>query len=461
MHDHVRDLGRNIVREENNQNPYKRSRIWVNRDAINMLKGTDCVEALKVDMKGEDYVLTGTEFKQLSRLRYLVVSNGRLAGNFKEVLPNIRWLRLYRCDSVPTYLNLKKLVILDFQECSVSSTEVPSGSKKLLEMFCYSSKNLAISSSFLSTLPSSLVKFAIFNQERLPSLANLSNLTVLHLNEVGIREIPGLGELKLLTTLRIIYAPNLDNLDGLENLLLVKGLSLKGCSVLEKLPSLANLTKLEKLKIIGCLVLAEINGVGELRASLSHLELKGCFNLTGTVALHSMVKLETLELVGLELTNMLPLSLSMFTKHLVELRITFCQELIEVIGIDTLESLELLDMEGCESVRKLQNLSGLIRLRRLNVTGCTQLTEISGLGRLEALNNLYMSGCESIKELPNLSDLKNLRELHFKKCGRLKEVNGLEGLELIVFEADKRLKVRYVLKSVGRYGKQLLTSGMN
>ncbi|CAN1250206.1 Disease resistance protein L6 [Linum perenne] len=122
MHDHVRDLGRNIVREENNQNPYKRSRIWVNRDAINMLKhreGTDCVEALKVDMKGEDYVLTGTEFKQLSRLRYLVVSNGRLAGNFKEVLPNIRWLRLYRCDSVPTYLNLKKLVILDFQECSV------------------------------------------------------------------------------------------------------------------------------------------------------------------------------------------------------------------------------------------------------------------------------------------------------------------------------------------------------
>ncbi|CAN0920055.1 Disease resistance protein L6 [Linum grandiflorum] len=38
MHDHVRDLGRAIVREENNQNPYKRSRIWSNKDAIDMLK---------------------------------------------------------------------------------------------------------------------------------------------------------------------------------------------------------------------------------------------------------------------------------------------------------------------------------------------------------------------------------------------------------------------------------------
>ncbi|CAN1831706.1 Disease resistance protein L6 [Linum perenne] len=45
MHDHVRDLGRAIVREESNQKPYNCSRIWSNRDALNMLKtGQICGE---------------------------------------------------------------------------------------------------------------------------------------------------------------------------------------------------------------------------------------------------------------------------------------------------------------------------------------------------------------------------------------------------------------------------------
>ncbi|CAN1252570.1 Disease resistance protein L6 [Linum perenne] len=38
MHDHVRDIGKAIVREEYNQSPYKRSRISCGRDAIDLLK---------------------------------------------------------------------------------------------------------------------------------------------------------------------------------------------------------------------------------------------------------------------------------------------------------------------------------------------------------------------------------------------------------------------------------------
>ncbi|CAN1827702.1 Disease resistance protein L6 [Linum perenne] len=38
MHDHVRDLGRAIVREEHNQSPFKRSRMSYSKDAIDMLK---------------------------------------------------------------------------------------------------------------------------------------------------------------------------------------------------------------------------------------------------------------------------------------------------------------------------------------------------------------------------------------------------------------------------------------
>ncbi|CAN1252560.1 Probable disease resistance protein RPP1 [Linum perenne] len=265
-------------------------------------------------MQGENLVLTNKELKKLTRLRYFDLSNGRLAGNFKDVLPNIRWLGLCNCNSVPVGLNLEKLVILRLKDCSVSDgwkgwqelkgeldirnfknlrflgisetkiiklkgeigslqnlqeldashsslIEVPTGISKLssleyldltlthpnktnfTEMLPKSLKILAISSSSLSALPSSLTYLKSCYCEHLPNLANLTNLSKLVLMDTEIGEILGLGELKLLEFLNIERAPNLVNLDGLDNLVLLKKLSVEGCPVLDKLPSLAALTR--------------------------------------------------------------------------------------------------------------------------------------------------------------------------------------------------------------------------
>ncbi|CAN0887583.1 Disease resistance protein L6 [Linum grandiflorum] len=593
MHDHVRDLGRAIVREENNQNPYKRSRILSNQDAIDMLKnkeGTDCVEVLMVDMKCENFMLTNKEFEKLTRLRCLKVSSGRLAGDFKDVLPNIRWLQLEHCNSFPTRLNLKKLVHLKLEDCSVrddwkgwnefkvaqklkavtlercfnlkkvpdfsdcgdlewldfeecrnmhgevdirnfkslrffqisktkitkikgeigrsqnlqylsaadsSLTEVPAGISELSSLeYLILTLTDPYKSDFTETIPASLKYLSISNVmqksfpdtsckdlQRLPNLTSLTNLLVLTLKDVGIGEILGLGELKMLEYLTIERAPSLVNLDGLENLVLLKQLMVNGCPVLEKLPSLVALTRLETLEIRDCPVLAEIQGAGQLWESLAHLDVRGTFGLTGLEALHSMAKLEYLVLIGLELTETVPPSLTMFTKltqlclcymsrkqfpdlsNLKNLRVLsmlLCKELVEVTGLDTLESLEWLSMSGCRSIREVPDLSRLVKLKTIDVNWCTHLTELRGLGRLESLEELRMSGCESIEQLPNLSGLKNLRKLRLKKCRQLKVVNGIEGLELTVFEADKRIKVKYVLKSVARYEKYawLLIGGM-
>ncbi|CAN1270499.1 Disease resistance protein L6 [Linum perenne] len=456
MHDHVRDLGRAIVREESIQKPYKRSRVWSNKEALTMLKngqGSDSVEVLRVDMEGEDHALTNQEFAKLSGLRYLEVRNGRLVGNFKEVLPNIRFLGLYSCDSVPTDVNLQKLVNLSLVNCPVkdgwrgwneikvaqklkvctlsgchklekvpdltscgglellefigcrwmdgvldignfknlrllrvkwtpikklkgeigmlqnlhtidvrdtSLVKVPVGISKLsslraldltsdepnklhlTEMLPDGLKSLSISSFSLPALPSSLNYLKLcfcMHFERVPCLANLTNLTGLNLHKVGIREILGLGELKLLETLCIFQAPNLANLDGLQNLELLKELTVQACAVLE-----------------------------------------------------------------------------------------------------------------------LPDLSGLKSLKKLDVSGCKQLTEVKGLGSLHSLEDLSMLNCRSVKELPNLSGLKKLRKLNLRKCRQLNEVNGLEGLELLQeLETDKRLKVKHVLKLVVGFGRQLLT----
>ncbi|CAN1270492.1 Disease resistance protein L6 [Linum perenne] len=598
MHDHVRDLGRAIVREESIQKPYKRSRVWSNKEALTMLKngqGSDSVEVLRVDMEGEDHALTNQEFAKLSGLRYLEVRNGRLVGNFKEVLPNIRFLGLYSCDSVPTDVNLQKLVNLSLVNCPVkdgwrgwneikvaqklkvctlsgchklekvpdltscgglellefigcrwmdgvldignfknlrllrvkwtpikklkgeigmlqnlhtidvrdtSLVKVPVGISKLsslraldltsdepnklhlTEMLPDGLKSLSISSFSLPALPSSLNYLKLcfcMHFERVPCLANLTNLTGLNLHKVGIREILGLGELKLLETLCIFQAPNLANLDGLQNLELLKELTVQACAVLGKLPSLEKLTKLNKLEIGWCGALAKIHGMGELGESLSHLEIISCSSLVDMEVVHSMLKLETLILKDIPLTKVLPPALSMFTKlrrltidenwvslrqfpdlsdlkNLRELKIRYCKNLIEVKGLDRLESLEVLVLWVCRSIKKLPDLSGLKSLKKLDVSGCKQLTEVKGLGSLHSLEDLSMLNCRSVKELPNLSGLKKLRKLNLRKCRQLNEVNGLEGLELLQeLETDKRLKVKHVLKLVVGFGRQLLT----
>ncbi|CAN1252559.1 Disease resistance protein L6 [Linum perenne] len=593
MHDHVRDLGKAIVREEHNQSPYKRSRISYGRDAIDLLKykeGTDYVEALRVNMKGENLVLRNEHLKELSRLRCMILKNARLSGSFKDVLPNIRWLGLTNCDSVPSDLNVKKLVVLSLEDCSVtdgwkgwneikvsrklkiirlirclnlntvpdlsncrdleyldfmgcrnmrgeldvtnlknlkllrvsdtkitklkgeieklqnlqelvasnsSLIQVPAGISKLsslerlnlgitppnklemTEMFPNSLTRLFISSSSLPILPSSLTRLQICYCEHLPNLANLNNLLALHLSDVSICVLLGLGELKLLEALNIERAPNLVNLDGLESLVLLKQLSLEGCTNLEKLPSLTALSSLELLQIESCPVITEIRVAEGLWESLSNLDVRGCSHLTDIGALHSMVNLESLVLIGIGLTKSVPSSLSMFKKlreltvsefsleqfpdlsnlkNLRDLRIISCKKLIQVTGLDTLESLEFLSMAWSGSVKKLPDLSGLVKLKTLNFAGCTQLTEIRGLEKLELLEDLDMSRCESIRELPNLSGLKNLNKLRLKGCRQLKEVKGIEELDLLqVFEADKRLEFKYLLKRVSRYGKHLVT----
>ncbi|CAN1171574.1 Disease resistance protein L6 [Linum perenne] len=422
------------------------------------------------NMRGE---LDISNFKNLKKLVVSDTKITKLKGEI-EKLQNLQVLDASHSSLIEVPAGISKLSSLELLNLRLT----PPNKLEMTERLPNTLKKLAISSSSLSSLPSSLTILEIWYCEHLPNLANLTNLLALSLWDVSIGEILGLGELKLLEALNIERAPNLVNLDGLESLVLLKQLSLQGCTILEKLPSLAALSSLEWLHIESCPVITEIRGAGGLWESLSNLDVRECYRLTDIGALHSMVNLESLVLIGIGLTKSVPSSLSMFTKlrtlclsdmsleqfpdlsnlkNLRELWIFNCNKLIQVTGLDTLESLEVLSLAVSGSMKKLPDLSRLVKLKTLNVTWCTQLTEIRGLEKLELLEDLDMSRCESIKELPNLSGLKNLNKLRLKGCRQLKEVKGIEELDLLqVFEADKRLKVKYKLKRVSRYGKQLV-----
>ncbi|CAN1811390.1 Disease resistance protein L6 [Linum perenne] len=565
MHNHIRDLGRAIVRDENVEDPGKRSRIWSTDDALDMLKskqGTVKVRALSVHL---DCELTEKEFNNLSKLRYLEVKGGRLMGDFTEILRDIRWLRLSSCTSIPTRFQMNKLVTLELEnievgddwqvwneikmanklkvitlldcgevrktpdlsrcgalelihfelclnmsgrldignlkrlkelrvmECQVTkltgnvamltnlqvinffafggvtrplpklprsvkqlsiAAAVPNLSelKDLQELHfksCSDGLRIAADVSKLSNLkiltvllaedagngimppllPSSLICLRVHGDDllqRLPSLANLNNLTELSLRCIGVPEVHGLGAMTLLKTLHISVAPNLSNLDGLENLLLLTELTLSDCCELKRLPSLATLTKLCCMVISDCPSIADLEGLGSRLKNLKSIRVDSCKGLTELTGLEGLESLEVLEVTSCVSVNKLS-NLSTL-KKLKQLKIEYCSELSEVTGLEGLESLEELELEGFSLMRKLPGLSNLKKLKSFMILGFTELTEISGLGRLKSLEEIYISDCTSMKRLSDLSSLTKLKRLKISRT-KLRGVKGVEGLE--------------------------------
>ncbi|CAI0421112.1 unnamed protein product [Linum tenue] len=354
--------------------------------------------------------------------------------------------------SVPNLLELKDLEDLCFQHCH-GAPEIPGDIwlhltklKKLTVSFSYCKSLLLQVESVadsVAKLPSSLNSLVVscMQLETLPDLANLSNLIELRLRSVQVDEIHGVGQLKMLEAFAISDAPNLKSLDGLENLVLLQRLTVVYCGALEKLPSISNLTKLHTLVIRSCWALFEIQGldVSMGESSLTHLEVSCCPKLASVEdLLQSMQALQTLKLTNFQALETLLLRLSSLSKilHLAGLgklhviTILGCQQLTEITGFDTLQSLEELDISYCTSIQKLSGLSTLKNLKNLRIWSGRQLTEMEELDLLESLERLELHRCTSMKKLPNLCHLKKLNCLSISECRSLTSTEdcGIDGL---------------------------------
>ncbi|CAI0437214.1 unnamed protein product [Linum tenue] len=358
---------------------------------------------------------------------------------------------------VPNLLELKDLEWLHWSRALLIPGDMWKLSKlkdlELWQVEC-STRTLILSS---PTLPSSLNTLSISGYqfvplERLPNLVNQSNLTYLDLSEIGVHEIAGLGELRMLENFDLRDASNLIDLDGLQHLKLLKELRVYRCDVLRKLPSLSNLTKLQTLKIFRCPLLSEIHGLSEL-AELSTLRIIECRKLTGVMGIDKLESLQVmkirdcssieelpdvsalehlreLKITGCnQLTEIEKLPDLSALEHLRELKITGCNQLTEVIGLGKLESLRELMITDCALIKKLPDLSALEHLWALTIIRCNQLPEVAGIERLKSLELLELTECTSIERLPDLSALEHLRNLKITGCNQLTEVIGLDKLE--------------------------------
>ncbi|CAI0421316.1 unnamed protein product [Linum tenue] len=477
MHDHIRDLGRAIVREENIKQSWKRSRIWSEEEALDMLengKGNDKVEVLRVNLGDRDVLkLTDEEFRNLSGVRFLEVRGGRMTGDFSKILPNIRWLQLCLCRSIPTDVNLKKVIILNLEGSYVRDDW--KGWKRVKEGKKLKVVNLRQCEDLVKAPDlSSCGRLEVINLELCTKMGgelhigNFKNLKLLRLSSSKITELK--GDIQMLQDLEEIDASNLTempagigNLNSLEILMLIlsrvelpalptslKKLWLSSPSV----PNLLELKDLEDLCFQHCHGAPEIPGdiwlhltkLKKLTVSFSHcksllLQVESVLPSSLNSLVVSCMQLETLP----DLANL---------SNLIELRLRSVQ-VDEIHGVGQLKMLEAFAISDAPNLKSLDGLENLVLLQRLTVVYCgaleklklsglstlknlknlriwsgRQLTEMEELDLLESLERLELHRCTSMKKLPNLCHLKKLNCLSISECRSLTSTEdcGIDGL---------------------------------
>ncbi|XP_039168187.1 disease resistance protein RUN1-like [Eucalyptus grandis] len=125
MHDQLRDLGREIVRQEGYEEPWKRSRLWIHKESLHALeknKGTAKIKALRLNESGLGWVCSKEPFEKLPSLRFLEMNNFILSGDFKCLLSELRWLcwKNWPSNFMATNFHVEKLVIFDLSRSKVT-----------------------------------------------------------------------------------------------------------------------------------------------------------------------------------------------------------------------------------------------------------------------------------------------------------------------------------------------------
>ncbi|KAL3740333.1 hypothetical protein ACJRO7_021586, partial [Eucalyptus globulus] len=477
MHDQLRDLGREIVREENQREPWCRSRLWDYKEAQKVLKenkGTDKIEAINLsecdtesfkifpspyEDEGDDDIYTEKQFKNLTNLRYLHMTNAHLSGDFKDLMKGLKWLHWPNCPASfeGNTFDVKELAILELQSSKINEKwegwsffKMAEKLKYLDLSFCDSLENTDFLSGFeklevlilrgcgrlkridasiedmegllrlelygcscLRELPAEIGKLKALQQldlsgtslSALPnSIGSLENLEFLDITHSRIEELPnGIGSLRKLRELRASYCENLKGVmvESMCNLFSLRRLDFKQCEKLQSLPDLPS-------------------GLIDLSISCRSRKLP---------LLSHLAHLKELQLSHCEFLQCIQELLSTQLKNSECSQPTDIEESESPQSLNTPFKLELLKVYDCGSIETL-DVSQFVHLRKLHVYGCKNLLEVQILDKSIYLKSLTIVSCDSIKRL-DLSKFVGLKKLTVDRCNKLVEIQGLDGLEYL------------------------------
>ncbi|XP_056168923.1 disease resistance protein L6-like [Syzygium oleosum] len=479
MHDQLRDLGREIVREENKLEPQYRSRLWDSKEVLKVLKGNKGTEKIKAiylskgNSEGSGKTVgqsgdfpTDEQFKNLTSLRFLHMSGAHFRGDFKNSIDELRWLRWWNCPLTfeANNFHAKELLALDLSASKISqewrgwSSIMMAKKLKYLDLTnCQSLEGTFFLSAF-KILEVLILRNCRKLEQIDSSIGEMKSLVRLDLTGCwGLKELPTeVDKLEALEQLLLKNCQNFsvlpDNIGDLQNLEI---LNISGTRIKELPNGIRRLRKLRHLDVSWCIKpeeemsecihnlsfeqfflshgreefpwLSEVQSLPELPSNLTYLSVTcQSLRLPSLSHLTHLKELHLLDCKFLECILELPSTL---------LELSECSQLVDVEksklqkSLNTPFKLEILAICGCKLMETL-DVSLFSHLRTLFAQDCNNILEVRGLDKLKYLESLTTIRCDSIERL-DLSKSEGVKKLHVENCKNLVDLQGLNRLEFL------------------------------
>ncbi|XP_062025508.1 disease resistance protein RPV1-like [Rosa rugosa] len=245
MHDLLRDMGREVVRLEFPTLPEKRSRLWCEKDIIEVLtddSGTEGTEGLALKLQRSNNMSFSTESFRKMRLKLLQLNYVQLTGDCDKFAKKLRWLCLrgFSQEIIRNeFLNERNLVSIDLRYSNLVRVWEYSGLLKTLKILNLShSHNLTQSPDFsnLPNLEYLILKDCKSLSEIHESVGRLERLAVVNLKDcIMLKDLPkSFYELQSVKTLVLSGCSGFANLDeDIGKMISLRTLLVSGTSITE------------------------------------------------------------------------------------------------------------------------------------------------------------------------------------------------------------------------------------
>ncbi|XP_034896725.1 TMV resistance protein N-like [Populus alba] len=420
MHDLLRDMGREIIREKSPKQPGERNRIWNQEDAWNVLdqqKGTEVVEGLALDVRASEAKSLNTgSFAKMRCLNLLQINGVHLTGSFKLLSKVLMWICWYEYP----------LQYLPFDMQYSNLRELWKGEKILnkLKILNLSHSQLLVKTPNLHS--SSLQKLRLEGCSSLvevhQSVGNLKSLIFLNLKRCrSLKILPeSIGDVKSLKRLNISGCSQLEKLPecmgDMESLTELLADGIKN----ELLPSFVHLKYVRKLSLCGYSFCRDspspTSWVSQISSWLSPLSASWPLLVSSLIIASTVLNWKRLLPTSFEWRSMKCLKFS---------NSGLFDRTINCVDFRGLSSLEELDLSQNNFSSLPSGIGFLPKLSILRVQECIKLVSISDLpSNLLCLNAFRCSSMKSVR-IPIQS--KNSPSMHLNKCYMLEEIQGMEG----------------------------------
>ncbi|KAH9288926.1 hypothetical protein KI387_033043 [Taxus chinensis] len=406
MHDHLRDLGREMANELGHPR-----RVW----------RPQYIESL--ELEGFQAILSKSNWRCFGSVkdRSMDAKITYFIGNsddWDHAFTSLLWLELYFIDhkhtSIPSWIPLQNLQHLTIAQGHLerlwqSGVEEPS-----------SLKEMHISSTIV---------------EEFPNLSEMSNhlrKVVLNEEEIPIEWWSFIESLRTNpTSLSLTFSSNdyFTCFEGPSSRVPLRGLIFKGTVALnnrgQSTTVKSPMSSLQKVEFVDQDFVTRVIISGYHYPTLEFIHLRSMKNLT-EVDLNMLTMMKSLKLT--DCANLKCVSGICDLTNLVVLEISGCSEL-ELPCLSHLSCLESVKIDKCMKL----NCLGLDNCKNLNSICLEFMDSLIGVDfkMVTALKSLKFNHCTNLKSVSGLCDLRNLVKLKIGECSELEELSGLSHLSCL------------------------------